>query len=76
MIGGALEKPAAGAVIGSTFACVLAMQFANLKKSDRYVENSFLLPLQTCCNVGYCGLCKNKYYSLSNELLALAFINH
>ncbi|KAJ0177269.1 hypothetical protein K1T71_007278 [Dendrolimus kikuchii] len=36
MIGGAMEKPASGAVIGSTFACVLAMQFANLKKSDRF----------------------------------------
>lgn len=35
MIGGAMEKPASGAVVGSTIACVLAMQFANLKKSDR-----------------------------------------
>lgn len=37
MIAGAMEKPASGAVIGSTLACVLALQFANLKKSDRYV---------------------------------------
>lgn len=36
MIGGAMEKPASGAVVGSTIACVLALQFANLKKSDRY----------------------------------------
>ncbi|XP_041978546.1 peroxidasin homolog pxn-2 isoform X2 [Aricia agestis] len=36
MIAGAMEKPATGAVIGSTFACVLALQFANLKKSDRF----------------------------------------
>lgn len=30
-----MEKPASGAVVGSTIACVLALQFANLKKSDR-----------------------------------------
>ncbi|XP_060802953.1 heme peroxidase 2 [Amyelois transitella] len=36
MIAGALEKAANGAVVGSTIACVLAMQFANLKKSDRF----------------------------------------
>ncbi|XP_050345833.1 heme peroxidase 2 [Nymphalis io] len=36
MMAGAMEKPASGAVIGSTLACVLAMQFANLKKSDRF----------------------------------------
>lgn len=35
IIGGAMEKPATGAVIGTTLACVLALQFANLKKSDR-----------------------------------------
>ena len=35
MIGGAMEKPASGAVVGSTIACVLALQFANMKKSDR-----------------------------------------
>lgn len=35
MVAGAMEKPATGAVIGPTFACVLALQFANLKKSDR-----------------------------------------
>ncbi|KAG7302968.1 hypothetical protein JYU34_012963 [Plutella xylostella] len=36
MIGGALEKAATGAVVGPTLACVLALQFANLKKSDRF----------------------------------------
>ncbi|XP_052759385.1 uncharacterized protein LOC113522388 [Galleria mellonella] len=36
VIAGAMEKPATGAVIGSTLACVLALQFANLKKSDRF----------------------------------------
>ncbi|XP_014357630.2 heme peroxidase 2 [Papilio machaon] len=36
MIGGAMEKAASGAVIGSTLACVLALQFANMKKSDRF----------------------------------------
>ncbi|VVD00797.1 unnamed protein product [Leptidea sinapis] len=36
LVGGAMEKPASGAVIGSTMACVLALQFANLKKSDRF----------------------------------------
>lgn len=38
MVAGAMEKPATGAVIGSTLACVLALQFGNLKKSDRYVD--------------------------------------
>lgn len=36
MIGGAMEKAASGAVIGPTLACVVALQFANLKKSDRF----------------------------------------
>ncbi|CAG9786115.1 unnamed protein product [Diatraea saccharalis] len=36
MIGGAMEKAATGAVVGPTIACVLALQFANLKKSDRF----------------------------------------
>ncbi|OWR55548.1 putative oxidase/peroxidase [Danaus plexippus plexippus] len=36
MVAGAMEKPATGAVIGSTLACVLALQFGNLKKSDRF----------------------------------------
>ncbi|XP_052740357.1 heme peroxidase 2 isoform X2 [Bicyclus anynana] len=36
MVAGAIEKPATGAVIGSTLACVMALQFANLKKSDRF----------------------------------------
>ncbi|KOB66480.1 Doubleoxidase, partial [Operophtera brumata] len=36
IIGGAMEKAAIGAVIGPTLACVLALQFANLKKSDRF----------------------------------------
>lgn len=35
IIGGAMEKAATGAVIGPTLACVMALQFANLKKSDR-----------------------------------------
>ncbi|KAG6445361.1 hypothetical protein O3G_MSEX003849 [Manduca sexta] len=36
MVGGAMEKAATGAVVGPTLACVLALQFANLKKSDRF----------------------------------------
>ncbi|XP_047507220.1 heme peroxidase 2 [Pieris napi] len=44
MVGGAMEKPATGAVIGSTLACVLAMQFANLKKSDRFWYENDLPP--------------------------------
>ncbi|KAJ8730052.1 hypothetical protein PYW07_017090 [Mythimna separata] len=44
MIGGAMEKPASGAVVGSTIACVLAMQFANLKKSDRFWYENDLPP--------------------------------
>ncbi|XP_047529182.1 uncharacterized protein LOC125065554 isoform X2 [Vanessa atalanta] len=44
MMAGAMEKPASGAVIGSTLACVLAMQFANLKKSDRFWYENDLPP--------------------------------
>lgn len=44
MIGGAMEKAASGAVIGSTLACVVALQFANLKKSDRFWYENDLPP--------------------------------
>ncbi|XP_026317732.1 uncharacterized protein LOC113228591 [Hyposmocoma kahamanoa] len=44
VIGGVMEKPATGAVIGTTLACVLALQFANLKKSDRFWYENDLPP--------------------------------
>jgi hypothetical protein len=34
--GGLSEKPLSGGVVGPTFACLLAMQFHNIKFADRF----------------------------------------
>ncbi|XP_063361912.1 heme peroxidase 2 isoform X1 [Cydia amplana] len=80
MIGGSLEKAASGAVIGSTMACVLALQFANLKKSDRFwyendIPPSSLLPEQLAAirKVSLSGLLCSVDDSL-NEIQPKAFV--
>ncbi|KAI8436026.1 hypothetical protein MSG28_004155 [Choristoneura fumiferana] len=80
MIGGSLEKAASGAVIGPTMACVLAMQFANLKKSDRFwyendIPPSSLSPEQLAAirKVSLSGLLCATEESLS-EIQPKAFV--
>lgn len=36
LVGAMLEKPAAGTVFGPTLSCLLSLQFANSRKSDRF----------------------------------------
>ncbi|XP_063825039.1 heme peroxidase 2 [Ostrinia nubilalis] len=72
LFGGAMEKPATGAVVGHTLACVLALQFANLKKSDRFwyendIPPSSFLPEQLAAirKVSLAGLLCTSDDSLS-----------
>lgn len=42
--GGISEKPLSGALIGPTFACIIARQFANIRRGDRFWYDRAGLP--------------------------------